>query len=325
MARTPKPRLGRGLDSLLSTPVSVQPTPDAAAELSTEPQPGQIASEPAAPDHSGPSTPADAPALVYLDIATIVPNPYQPRDQIDPASIESLAESIRQDGLMQPVVVRPSPDNGGYQLVAGERRWRAARSAELDLVPAIIRTLSDQQLAEWALIENVQRENLNPIERARAYRQLIDQFSLQHDDVSQRVGIDRVTVTNTLRLLELEPDIQSAIREERLTAGHGRALLGLLNPAARVALAKRAVAGGWSVRMVEATVRRIAQPQQAKAAKASTRSAHLADLEEQIAAQLQTKVAIKTGRRRGTGTLCIDFYSLDQFDSFIEKLGVKVD
>ena len=335
MARKSKPRLGRGLSSLLATPVAVTPAPES---NETHPE----AADPQTPEdttetqqqqggHPAPMPtpiPDAAPALTYLQVQRVHPNPYQPRDEIDPISIESLAESIKQDGLMQPIVVRPNPDNDTYQLVAGERRWRAAQAAGLDALPAIVRTLSDRELAEWALIENVQREDLNPIEQARAYRQLIDQFGLHHDDVAQRIGIDRVTVTNALRLLDLDADIQSAIAEQRLSAGHGRALLGLSDLPSRATLAKRAIAGGWSVRMVEAAVRRIVQPAAATSSSGSgggVRSAHIADLEEQIAAQLQTKVAIKTGRRRGTGTLCIGFYSLDQFDSFIEKLGVKVD
>ena len=340
MARKSKPRLGRGLSSLLATPVAVTPTPEAPEAPETpDAQPAdadrQTPEDPTKthPQQGGPPAPVPAPTsdaaptLTYLQVQRVHPNPYQPRDEIDLFSIESLADSIKQDGLMQPIVVRPNPDNDTYQLVAGERRWRAAQTAGLDTLPAIVRTLSDRELAEWALIENVQREDLNPIEQARAYRQLIDQFGLHHDDVAQRIGIDRVTVTNALRLLDLDADIQSAIAEQRLSAGHGRALLGLSDLPSRAALAKRAIAGGWSVRMVEAAVRRITQPAAATSpgSGGGVRSAHIADLEEQIAAQLQTKVAIKTGRRRGTGTLCIDFYSLDQFDSFIEKLGVKVD
>ncbi len=246
---------------------------------------------------------------------------------MDPAALEGLAQSIRQDGLMQPVVLRPLPGEAGYQLVAGERRWRAAELAGLDQLPAIIRELDDRQLAEWAVVENLQREDLDAIERAEAFRRLVDQFNLSHEQVADRVGVQRSTVTNSLRLMELSESIQSAIRSGTLSGGHARALLGLSDVEARERLAQRAIAGGWSVRMVEAAVRRAAESTDAsKASKSpSSRPAHLDDLEEQIGSQLGTKVAIKTTRKSGRGAITIQFYSLDQFDGLLERLGVELE
>lgn len=324
MAKAKKPRLGRGLSSLMSTPVSVQPPPPPPP---AEESPGgpSAPSESAPAGHAEDSRPAD-PGLVYLGVDTIEPNRFQPRAEIDEKTLAGLASSIEQDGLMQPVIVRPAGDDGhAYELVAGERRWRAARLAGLDRIPALVRPLDDRQLAEWAIVENLQREDLDPIERAQAFRRLIDQFQLSHDEVARRVGSDRSTISNLLRLLELNDYLRAAIRTGQLTAGHGRALLGISDEQLRQALAEKAMAGRWSVRQVESAVRRAersdASPTERRR---SARSRHLRDLEEQIGRQLQTKVAIRPGKRKGSGTLCVEFYDLDQFDTLLSKLGVDV-
>ncbi len=328
MAKAKKPRLGRGLSSLMSTPVSVQPPAPEPPE-STSPSPEvEQATVPAQEQSTPPAgqSGADGAGLAYISVDLIRPNPYQPRQEIDDQALAGLASSIEQDGLMQPVVVRPVGDDGRtYEMVAGERRWRAARLAGLDRIPAIVRELDDRQIAEWAVVENLQREDLDPIERARAFRQLIDQFDLSHDEVARRVGSDRSTISNILRLIDLSESLQSAIRAGRLSAGHGRALLGVADPQLRQTLGEKAMAGGWSVRQVEAAVRKVersdASPGRRRRA---ARSKHLRDLEEQIGRQLQTKVAIRPGKRKGSGTLCIDFYDLDQFDTLLNKLGVDV-
>jgi ParB family chromosome partitioning protein len=211
--------------------------------------------------------------------------------------------------------------------VAGERRWRAAKLAQLPRIPAVVRDLTDQQLAEWAVIENLQREDLNPIDRAEAFASLAQQFHLSHQDIAGRLGVDRSTIANTLRLLDLHPDIRDLVRQARLSAGHGRALLGLPNPESQLVLARRAVAGGWSVRMIEAAVRRLATADAASAPTPTraTRSAHLQELEQQIAQQLSTKVRVKPARRKGAGTLLIEFYNLDQFDTLLQRLGVTLE
>jgi ParB family chromosome partitioning protein len=229
---------------------------------------------------------------------------------------------------MQPIVARPDgQDTGRYEVVAGERRWRAAKIAGLATVPVIVRDLNDRQLAEWALIENLQREDLNPIERAEAFSRLIDQFGLSHEEAGGRIGMDRSTITNHLRLLTLCDTVKQLIRESLISMGQARALAGLSDEAQQAMLAERAVRQGMSVREVEAAVRKLTENNSAspKAASSSGKAPFLADLERQIAQQLGTKVTLKPGRKKGTGTLSIDFYSLDQFDALVTQLGVKTD
>ena len=224
---------------------------------------------------------------------------------------------------MQPVVVRPV-GKGGYELVAGERRWRAARTAGLERIPALLRELDDRQLAEWALIENLQREDLNPIERAEAFERLGDGFGLSHEEIAARVGLERSTVSNLLRLLRLAGPVREMVVREALSMGQARALAGVDSPAEQQMLAERAVKEGMSVRQVEAAVKTLRQGGEVKApAKKALRAAYLDDLERQIGEQLSTKVQIKTARKKGAGTLSIDFYSIDQFDELLAKLGVE--
>jgi len=346
MAKAKKPRLGRGLSSLMSQPVAVSP-PAAATDPAdptgdgvevggadaAESAPGSPAAGGAADLEAGSSSDggnasgvsADG-GIQYLAIDAIEPNPHQPRQRMAPGPLRRLAESIRQDGVMQPIVVRPAEAAGAYELVAGERRWRAAQEAGLDTLPAIVRELSDRQLAEWALVENLQREDLDAIEKARAFERVVETFHVKHDELASRLGIDRSTLANTLRLLELPEPIQRAVRDQHLAAGHARALLALPDDEARIALAERAIAGGWSVRMVEAAVKRAASAAAPSPERpVAQRPAHLADLEAQIAQQLNTKVQLKSGRKKGSGALTLHFYSLDEFDALLDKLGVHLD
>ena len=328
MAKAKKPRLGRGLSSLMAEPAPVTP------QEPSEPTSARPEGEAGRPDVHTPEAGGESEragvadgGLTWLDVGAIEPNPFQPRRGFDEEALEQLAQSIRQDGVMQPIVVRRTEDGERYQLVAGERRWRAAQRAELERIPAILHTLDDRKLAEWAVIENLQREDLNPVERAEAFARLIEKFELSHQDVAERVGVNRSTITNVIRLLDLHPDVREWVRIGKLSAGHGRALLGVDDPEAQLALAKRAVSGGWSVRTVEETVRRATQAAggESKKKAAGTKSAHLADLQEQIGTQLQTKVNIKPGRKKNSGTLAIEFYDLDQFDALLEKLGVEME
>lgn len=283
------------------------------------------------PPTSQPKAPAPVGAqagLVYLPVASLRPNRHQPRQQFDENSLNRLADSIRSEGIMQPIVARPDgQDTGRYEVVAGERRWRAAKIAGLATVPVIVRDLNDRQLAEWALIENLQREDLNPIERAEAFSRLIDQFGLSHEEAGERIGMDRSTITNHLRLLTLCDTVKQLIREGLISMGQARALAGLSDESQQKMLAERAVRQGMSVREVEAAVRKLTETNSAspKAASSSGKAPFLADLERQIAQQLGTKVTLKPGRKKGTGTLSIDFYSLDQFDALVTQLGVKTD
>ncbi|MDH3584151.1 MAG: ParB/RepB/Spo0J family partition protein [Phycisphaerae bacterium] len=307
MSKTKRPRLGRGLNSLMSKTAPVEPP-------ASRPKP-----------RSTPAAASQDRHLEWVPLDAVEPNPFQPRRTFDPQSLADLAQSIRQAGLMQPVVLRPLADEPArYQLVAGERRWRAAREAELKTIPAIVRQLSDQQIAEWAVIENLQREDLDPIERAEAFARLASRFKLTHEQIAGQVGINRVSVTNTLRLLDLHNDIQDLIRHAQLSAGHGRALLAIQDPEAQRLLAGKSVSSGWSVRALEAAVKQALAGADLSRKKTRGRAAHLRDLERQIAHQLQTKVRLKPGRKKGSGTLSVDFFDLDQFDAILKRLGVNV-
>ncbi|MFA9478467.1 ParB/RepB/Spo0J family partition protein [Phycisphaerales bacterium AB-hyl4] len=347
MATKKRPsRLGRGLSSLMAQPVAVKEeakgtdtaratAPPSSPEKST--QASKTTSSKAAVDEpTAPATAADG--LHRLPIKSIRPNPHQPRQTFDEGALQRLADSIAREGIMQPIVVRPTESEKGgqpaYELVAGERRWRAAQLAKLDVVPAIVRELDNRQLAEWALIENLQREDLNPIERAQAFQRLIDQFSLRHDDVAQRVGVERSTVSNSLRLLNLDDYVQKLLLAQTLSMGQARAIAGLSDTTAQRQVAERAVRQGLSVRQVEQLVRKLAEteadggdtdPGEASAGQRRVRSAYLADLEQQLAEQLETRVRIRPGRKKGSGTLSVEFYSLEQFDGLMERLGVQTE
>ena len=263
-------------------------------------------------------------AFVPLD--QVHPSPFQPRRTFDDTTIQGLAESIKRSGLMQPIVVRTRP-NGGFELIAGERRCRAARLAGLTQIPAIVRDVGDAEAAELALVENMQRDDLNPMDRGWGLRQLCERFSLSQNEVAARVGLDRSTVTNFIRLTELEPDIATLISDGSLSAGHGRALLSAPAGPARVALAKEAADAGWSVRRMEMATRSAGKTgnrilSEAGEAAAPSRAAVLYDLERQIGQRLGTRVSIRTDRTGAKGSLSIEFYSLDHFDSLLTKLSL---
>jgi ParB family chromosome partitioning protein len=299
--------------------------------MSREAPVDQPAASPAPPSDGDAGT-AEAPAgLLAVPVDAIRPNPHQPRKSFDETALGELAASIRSAGVMQPVVLRRDAAGEGWELVAGERRWRAARQAGLETIPALVRDLADHELAEWALIENLQREDLNPIERAEAFGNLADAFGLDHGAIAERVGVNRVTVTNALRLLTLHPDVQALVRDGRLSNGQAKALAGIEDHDRQAALARRAVDEDWSVRALEAAVRdgRGAAGEEGETGEAERsrpeRPHRLVDLEQQIAEQLQTKVTLKPGRRKGTGALTIRFFTLDQFDGLLDRLGVETD
>jgi ParB family chromosome partitioning protein len=231
--------------------------------------------------------------LLRLPVAQIQPNPYQPRQHFDAQRLQELADSIRQQGLVQPIVVRRRPE--GFQLVAGERRLRAAQMAGLEMIPALIKKVTDQETLEFALLENLQREDLNPMEEARAYQRLQSAFHLRQQDVAQRVGKDRSTVANVLRLLQLPAAVQEDIEAGRLSMGHARALLGLKSVVDQQRLRDRVIAEGLSVRATEARVRAWTKPPAEKRPKA----AQLLAVEDSLGRQLGTRVAIKPGRQSG--------------------------
>jgi ParB family transcriptional regulator, chromosome partitioning protein len=243
-----------------------------------------------------------------LPVSTIRANRYQPREHFDEEQLSALADSIREVGVLQPVLVRPADD--GYELIAGERRWRAARRAGLQAIPALIRTTDDASALEHALVENVHRADLNALEEAAAYQQLIEDFGLTHEQVAARVGRSRVAITNTLRLLQLPPAIQKMIQEDTLKGGHARALLGTPDRAFQEQLARRVVNEGLSVRAVEDAVRAHAgdAKRAPSAAPGQLRPPGLLELEELLGDYLETRVKITIGGKQGKIT--VDFADL---------------
>ena len=250
--------------------------------------------------------------LQDIPISAIRPNPQQPREHFDEESLAALAESIREVGVLQPVLVRAGGD--GFELIAGERRWRAARRIGLQTIPAIVRSADDAAMLQQAIVENVQREELNPLEEAAAYQQLIEDFSLTHDDVAARVGKSRTTITNTLRLLQLPPSIQRNLKERNLRMGHARALLGTPDRAFQEQLAKRAVAEDLSVREVEEAIRnREDTPSSSPTARpAKLRPPGLLELEELLGDYLETRVRISMSPRRGR--VEVEFATLEDLE-----------
>ncbi|MBD3658604.1 MULTISPECIES: ParB/RepB/Spo0J family partition protein [Marinobacter] len=240
---------------------------------------------------------------------------YQPRRDMDPAALQELADSIRQQGVMQPVVVRPIAE-GRYELIAGERRWRATQIAELDRIPAIIREVPDDAAIAMALIENIQRENLNPVEEAFALQRLQDEFGLTQAQVAEAVGKSRTTITNLLRLLGLTEDVRVMLEHGDLEMGHGRAML-TLPPEQQMQVARMVVAKSLSVRQTEALVRRLQQenPQAGKRPK-GTLDPNIRALQDDLAERLGARVSIDHGQR-GKGKLVIEYSSLDELDGIL--------
>ncbi|MCU1455401.1 MAG: parB [Acidimicrobiales bacterium] len=258
-------------------------------------------------------------ALRDLPTSQIEPNPNQPRGHFDEESLVSLTESVRELGVLQPVLVRPvGPER--YELIAGERRWRAAKRAGLPSIPAVVRTIDEVHSLEQALVENLHREDLNPLEEAAAYQGLIEDFGLTHDDVARRVGKSRSAVSNTLRLFALPPGIQKLVAEGQLAAGHARALLGTPDRAFQEALARRAVVEDLSVREVEEAVRArsgeaaavAAAPDGRAGAARRLRPPGLLELEELLSGRLDTRVKVTMGTKRGK--VVIDFATLEDLE-----------
>ncbi|MBT2749020.1 MULTISPECIES: ParB/RepB/Spo0J family partition protein [unclassified Lysobacter] len=295
--------LGRGLEALLG--------PKAAAEAPTlvEAQPGDM--------------------LRNLPVDSLSAGKYQPRKHWDEAKLAELAESIKAQGVIQPIVVREIGEKGGktYEIIAGERRWRASRLAGLADIPVVIREVDDRTVVAMALIENIQREDLNPLEEATALQRLIDEFDLTHAQAAEAVGRSRAAVSNLLRLLELPGEIRVLVETRALEMGHARALL-TLQPQAAIALARQAAELGWSVRDVEHRVQQLAAGKipvagKAKPVKAKPQ-ADIVTLERELSESLNTKVNVLHGRG-GKGRLVIHYTDLDSLDGVLEKLRGKVD
>ncbi|MDX1598509.1 ParB/RepB/Spo0J family partition protein [uncultured Marinobacter sp.] len=239
---------------------------------------------------------------------------YQPRRDMDPAALQELADSIRQQGVMQPVVVRPIAE-GRYELIAGERRWRATQMAELDSIPAIIRDVPDEAAIAMALIENIQRENLNPIEEAFALQRLQDEFGLTQSQVAEAVGKSRTTITNLLRLIGLTEDVRLMLEHGDLEMGHGRAML-TLQPEQQMQVAKQVVAKSLSVRQTEALVRRVQQETPDRKKPRGEVDPNIRALQDDLAERLGARVSIDHGQK-GKGKLVIQYSSLDELDGIL--------
>ena len=287
-----KRHLGRGLDALL----------------------GASAAKPeASPAEAGAAAPGDDQKLKDLPVDLVQRGKYQPRRDIEPESLQELADSIKAQGVMQPIVVRPISDRK-YEIIAGERRWRASQLAGLDTVPAVVREVSDEAAIAMALIENIQREDLNPIEEAIALQRLQQEFELTQAEVAQAVGKSRSTVTNLLRLMTLEAEVRTLVEHGDLEMGHARALLGLAGPA-QVQAARSVVAKGLSVRQTEALVRNLLE--QADKPKAEKRvDPNIRQLQDDLAQKLGARVEIKHGSG-GKGKLVLSYNSLDELDGIL--------
>ncbi|MEP6786934.1 MAG: ParB/RepB/Spo0J family partition protein [Acidobacteriota bacterium] len=266
------------------------------------------------------ASPAES-ASLEIDIDLIEPNPEQPRTRFAENSLEELAQSIRINGIVQPIVVRVFGSR--YQIVAGERRWRAAQRAELRRIPAVVKEVSDEKLLELALVENIQRQELNPIEEAKAYRKLIDTIGLTQEMVAERVGKERSVVTTSLRLLRLPGEIQRVIEEGGLSAGHGRALLMTDDTKVQREAANAAIDHGWSVRELEKAVKRITKGSvQPAANKSVTRSvdANVKAAETKLMRTLNTNVKILQGKKGTGGKIEIEYYSVDDLDRIFQTI-----
>jgi ParB family chromosome partitioning protein len=262
-----------------------------------------------------------------IDVKDVVPNRYQPREHFDEETLNSLTASVAEVGVIQPIVVREK-DDGGYELIAGERRWRAAKRANLPAIPALVRGADDLASLETAVVENLHRQDLNALEEAAAYQQLIEDFSLTQDEVATRVGRSRSAVANTIRLLQLPPTVQRLVIEDRLSAGHARALLATPDRAEQERLAARIVDESLTVRQVEALLKgdededegASAAPDEADSGSSSAAAAGesrlpepaVLELEELLAARLSTRVSVKLGK--GPGKLVVDFADLDDLE-----------
>lgn len=298
-----KPHLGKGLEALIGPISSLAGRDDEASE-------------------EMPGLPVDTElkaAIRNLSIEDIVPNPYQPRTTWNSEELADLAESIRANGLLQPILVRPV--SGGFEVIAGERRLRAAQQAGLTEIPVMVREASDEQMLALALVENIHRSDLNPIERAGAYKRFIETFGLTQTQAAERLGQDRSVVANFIRLLELPTEAKNMLADGSLSAGHGRAILSLPTDELRRKLANRALAGRLSVREVERLVQR-AVTIKAKATPGAAKEAYIVDLERKLEGLLGTKVRIESRKKGHRGRIIIDYYSLDDFERVTERIGL---
>ncbi|GIH93163.1 ParB/RepB/Spo0J family partition protein [Planobispora siamensis] len=322
MSKQPR-GLGRGLGALIPTAPPVAEVPAAGTATMTAPEPAAGQRRPETNGHVGPAPVAGA-YFAEIPVENITPNPRQPRENFNEGALEELAASIKEVGLLQPVVVRPVSE-GLYELIMGERRLRASKLAGLDVIPAIVRETKEDKLLLDALIENLQREQLNGIEEAAAYRQLLDDFGATHEQLATRIGRSRSHVSNTLRLLTLPPKVQLKVAAGTISAGHGRALAGLQNPAAQERLADRIVAELLTVRAVEeivavGDVSAAPAPPEPRAPRAKpAEDPSLRRLADRLSDHFETRVKVDFGRRKGR--IVVEFATIDDLERIIATMS----
>jgi len=288
--------LGKGLDSLI---------PNAVGEAKTKKEVKEVVTE-----AKGPET--------IVKITKVEPNREQPRKNFDEDALQELADSIKQFGLLQPILVQDRKEY--YEIIAGERRWRAAKLAGLKEVPVIIRNYTEQEIVEISLIENIQREDLNPIEEAQAYKRLLTEFNLKQDEVAERVSKSRAAVTNSIRLLKLSDEVQQMVIDEMITTGHARALLAIEDPEEQYSIAQKIFDEKLSVRDVEKLMKNMSKPAKTKKQDDKTMQAIYQDIEEKLKQKLSTKVTVSS-KGDGAGKIEIEFYSHDDLDRLIDMMG----
>lgn len=320
--------LGRGLSSLISTPVvSIHPKQESRPVVGSLDGSAAIVIEPMN-DSVSSSTGA---GVLFMDRSKIIPNPSQPRKTFEEQDLKELADSIKNMGVLQPVTVRPvkGSNEGKFEIVAGERRWRASEIAGLSQIPVIIKELSDWESLEIALVENVQRANLNPIEEAEGYQKLMDQYSLSQQDVADRVGKDRATVANVIRIVKLAAEVQTLIRNGSISLGHAKALLSVKDPRAQISLAKKAVDEGLSVRALETLISQSAPLDGSKRAAlhgldvgisgAKKGMTAFPEIVEKLRRKLGTKVMIRH-QASGRGRIEIEYFSDTELTRVVDAL-----
>src|SRR5271170_2931635 len=317
----PRNALGRGLSALIRDPEPNQPQPPLQGPpVASATQPSPIT--PPQPTMAARPAAAVAPALalndglLYVDIDLIDPSPYQPRSRFREEALEELARSIQASGIVQPLVVRKVGPR--HQLIAGERRWRAAQRAGLGRVPVVIRNVPDAMALEMTLVENLQREDLNPVEQAHAFQRLADEFHLTQEQVAERTGKDRATIANALRLLRLEEPILDLLEEGRLSAGHGRALLAIAEPKNRLELARKIARGGMTVRQVERLATRGAKTKHDPAAASVDPNSKWAI--EELQRKFGTKIVLHPLRPGRPGQLALEYYDASDLTRLYDHL-----
>jgi ParB family chromosome partitioning protein len=290
--------------------------PVISAQEATAPEAGDTTAvaRPSATNESG--------TIHDIPVEQIVPNPHQPRRTFSDTGLQELAASLKSTGLIQPILVRPVGE--GYQLIAGERRWRAAKLAGLELIPAIVRQTNSAAQAQMALVENIQREDLNPLDRAQSYRSLMDQLGLTQAELAGRLGEERSGIANYLRLLNLVEPVRELVRTGQISFGHAKILAGVEDMLEQERLAKLTVTDGLSVRQLEQLIQSAAAPA-APASKAGGPSAHIRDLEQSLSRQLGMRVQVRPRGKKGGGQLLIHYGSLDQFDDLLGRMGAQVE